>query len=110
MYDIFDTSTKTIKPGQAHENTLSGMKAVYVDVRTPEEYAAGHIPGAVNIEVSRIREAKKTLPDTGATYYVYCQSGIRSARACAVMQDMGYENVYDMGAITEWEWEYEIEK
>ena len=105
MYNVFNPMVKSVKPGEAHENSQNGLKVIYVDVRGPEEYAAGHIPGAVNIEVSRIRDAKKMLPDISATYYVYCQRGIRSARACAVMQDMGYINAYDMGAISDWEFE-----
>ena len=52
-----------------------------IDVREPDEYTAGHVPGAVNIPLSTIVDAVGAVPVTG-TVYVICQLGGRSARAC----------------------------
>lgn len=80
-------------------------KAVLVDVRTPEEFAEGHLPGALNIDIksegftdkiSRIRKSKNVL--------LYCRSGRRSARAATIMDSLGYSKVYNLeGGYIAWE-------
>jgi rhodanese-related sulfurtransferase len=75
---------------------------VVVDVRTSDEYSAGHLEGAVNIDVqspdfdSRLAE----LPKDGE-YVVYCASGNRSSSAAARMESLGFTNVIDGGGISE---------
>jgi rhodanese-related sulfurtransferase len=71
--------------------------AVVVDVRTPQEYAAGHIDGAVNIDISdpTFDQQVEALP-ADATYVVYCRSGNRSAQAAAAMAEAGLTDVYDV--------------
>ena len=64
--------------------------AVLMDVRTPEEYAAGHIPGSVNVPLDRLWNYNG---DADAPVFVYCRSGARSAQACALLQQMDYEAV-----------------
>lgn len=77
-----------------------GDELTLIDVRTPEEHAAGHLEGAVNIDAEdpsfagRIAE----LPTDG-TYVVYCRSGRRSALAATEMRDAGFTEVYDIGGI-----------
>ena len=61
--------------------------AVLLDVRTPEEYAAGHIPGSVNFPLERMRDYDA---DADAKVFAYCRSGARSARACALLEEMDY--------------------
>ena len=61
--------------------------ALLVDVREPEEYAAGHIPGAVNLPLSGIRGA--ALPG-GRPLFLYCLRGSRSRRAAGILKKMGY--------------------
>ena len=73
-----------------------------IDVRGADECAAGHVPGAVNIPLDRIRTARTPYPNLGLTLFVYCLSGARSARACTELRILGYENVTDMGGITRW--------
>lgn len=74
--------------------------ATIVDVRTPEEFAAGHVAGAVNVDVqaddfdARIAE----LPTDGA-YVVYCRSGNRSAQAVERMRDLGFADLTDGGGL-----------
>jgi rhodanese-related sulfurtransferase len=72
-----------------------------VDVRTPEEYADGHIPTAINIPVSEIGERPPTT-DKGALIIVYCASGGRSARSKARLEGLGYTRVVDFGGIFRW--------
>ncbi len=73
-----------------------------VDVRTPEEYAFGHIPTAINIPVSEIGSRPPTT-DTSALIIVYCRSGSRSATAQRTLQGMGYTNVVNFGPVSKWQ-------
>ncbi|MBP6512340.1 MAG: thioredoxin [Bacteroidia bacterium] len=72
--------------------------AIILDVRTPEEFAAGHVKGAVNLNIhdaafkSGLAKLDKSKP-----VFVYCKSGSRSADATAQMKDMGFGEVYNFG-------------
>ncbi len=82
--------------------------AVVLDVRTEEEFIEGYIPSAKNIDIYKgqgfLDEVNQL--DKSKNYYVYCRSGARSAQACALMNQQGFENAYNlMGGITEWEGE-----
>ena len=69
-----------------------------VDVRTPEEYAQGHLPGAVNVDVSSPDFAAQIATlDPSAPYAVYCRSGNRSGVAVATMAEQGFTNAYHLG-------------
>lgn len=74
--------------------------AVIIDVRTPEEYAAGHLESAQLIDLTG-GDFAKALPtlDPAGTYFVYCRSGNRSAQAVTMMEDAGFSNVTDLGAM-----------
>ncbi|GAA0740749.1 MULTISPECIES: rhodanese-like domain-containing protein [Flavobacteriaceae] len=80
--------------------------AVVLDVRTQDEVDEGIIPNAVHIDIyggqefiSKVEELDKTK-----NYYVYCRSGNRSGQACAIMNQLGFDNAYNLvGGITEWE-------
>ncbi len=74
---------------------------VLVDVRTPEEYTAGHIPSAVNIPVSDIANQLPT-EDRGALVIVYCASGRRSAAARRTLDGLGFTQVVDFGSVSRW--------
>ena len=76
-----------------------------VDVRTPQEYAKGHLPGAVNVDVSAPDFATQVASlDPSAPYAVYCHSGNRSGVAVAAMADQGLTNAYHLqGGITAWQ-------
>ena len=77
-----------------------------VDVRRPDEFAEGHIAGAVNVPNETIEdEAPEALPDKEQTLLVYCRSGNRSKEASQKLADMGYTNVYEFGGINTWEGE-----
>ncbi len=99
------TQYKKITAQQAIE--MMGDGVVILDVRTPDEYAAGHIEGAVLLPDYDIGEkAPEVLPDKDATILVYCRTGNRSAGAAKELIELGYTAVYDFGGLeTDWEGE-----
>lgn len=77
--------------------------AVILDVRRPDEYQAGHIPGAINIPNETIgSEALPQLPDKDQTILVYCRSGNRSKQASEKLAALGYTQVLEFGGILDW--------
>ena len=91
--------------GVADFATAVGQPGVVVlDVRTPAEFAAGHLDKAVNIDVeSSDFTARIGELDKGTTYAVYCRSGNRSRAATQAMQQMGFTSLYDLdGGINDW--------
>jgi prolyl oligopeptidase len=73
---------------------------VILDVRTPREYAEGHIPGAVNVDVNDVKafDEKVKALDKGKTYVVHCARGVRSDRAARRMKSqLQFDNLYDFG-------------
>lgn len=74
--------------------------AILLDVRMPNEYAGGHIPGSRNLPLSDIVKAAEYLPDKSAPIFTYCQSGMRSSRAATMLQKLGYTNVTNIGGIS----------
>ena len=76
---------------------------VIVDVRRADEYAKGHIPGAILIPNEEIgTKQPKELPDKKQIILVYCRTGRRSKEASQKLADMGYVNVYEFGGIVDW--------
>ncbi|MGN0636560.1 MAG: rhodanese-like domain-containing protein [Acutalibacteraceae bacterium] len=76
---------------------------VIVDVRRTDEYAAGHIPGAICIPNETIgEEPPAELPDKQQTILVYCRSGNRSKQAAQKLFDMGYLGIFEFGGILDW--------
>ncbi len=74
--------------------------AVLLDVRTPEEYRQGHIPGSKNIPLQTLDEAKEIIENKDTPIFVHCLSGGRSRQATAILQQMGYSNVKNIGGIS----------
>ena len=81
--------------------------AKLVDVREPDEYAAGHVPGSVNLPLSQIRTAESVLEDKAQPLFVYCLSGGRSGQATAALVRMGYTAVTNIGGISAYHGEVE---
>ena len=91
---------------QAKERMDSGDEIVILDVRTQDEFNAGHIAGAILIPNETILDTQPALlPDLNAEILVYCRSGNRSAQAAKKLIAMGYTNVYDFGGIIDWPYE-----
>ena len=76
--------------------------AVIVDVRSEDEYAQGHIPGAINIPYENIESICKTVLDKDTPIYSYCLSGSRSSKAVKVLKTMGYTQAINMGGINKY--------
>jgi len=73
-----------------------------VDVRTPEEFAAGHVPGAVNIPVQELDRRMGELESRDQPVVLYCASGVRSGRAARILKDAGYSTVHNLGPMSRW--------
>lgn len=73
---------------------------VLIDVRTPSEFASGHLEGALNIDVqSPDFEAQISALDPSGDYVVYCRSGNRSAQAIDRMEALGFTNLVNAGSV-----------
>lgn len=95
---------KSVSLIQAKELDQIKSELVIIDVRTPEEYAEGHLENAVNINYydDDFKEQLSDL-DKSKKVVVYCKLGGRSAKAAAVMDELGFEEVYDLdGGFTSW--------
>lgn len=85
---------------------LSDENGLIIDVRTEEEVLNGKIPGSINFDIYKgqgfvyqIEELDKTK-----NYYVYCAAGVRSANACGIMQQLGFDNTFNLiGGFSNWE-------
>jgi len=96
------SSTSPVRKIGASEAVGMLDSRVVIDVRTPAEFAAGHIAGARNIDVEAGDFASKIAPlDTSAKYLVYCRSGRRSAIAADQMAAAGFKDVVDGGGMAD---------
>ena len=86
------------------EKLRSDRRHVVLDVRTAKEFAAGLIPGAVNIDVNAADfQEKISKLDRQKTYLVHCAAGVRSARACGKLGEVGFPSLYNLeGGFTAW--------
>ena len=74
-----------------------------LDVRRPDEFAEGHIEGAINVPNEEIAdEVLEELPDKDQLLLVYCRTGRRSKEASEKLAKIGYTNVYEIGGINTW--------
>ena len=82
--------------------------AVILDVRTEDECNEGMIPEAINIDIYKGQGFIYLIEelDKSKNYYVYCKSGGRSGQACSIMNQLGFENAYNLlGGMMEWDGE-----
>lgn len=81
---------------------------IILDVRRADEFAEGHIPGAINVANESIgSEELEELPDKDQIIYVYCRSGNRSRQASEKLAALGYKNIIEFGGIMDWTGEIE---
>lgn len=93
-----------IRSGELQEILKKDKKAQLLDVRSPGEFQSGHIPKSrnVNVMTPNFKSQIQSL-DKSKTYYVYCRSGMRSAKACKIMAKEGFENVHNLkGGVMGW--------
>jgi rhodanese-related sulfurtransferase len=82
--------------------------SVVLDVRTQEEVDSGMIPNAIHIDIYKGQGFIYKLEELDKTksYFVYCRSGARSGQACAIMNQLGFQNAYNLvGGFNEWKGE-----
>jgi rhodanese-related sulfurtransferase len=99
------SSSATDLDSQAFANKISEPGVVILDVRTSAEFAAGHIEGAINIDVEGMQfESGIAELDKGATIAVYCQSGRRSGIAVDKMSKAGFTSLFNLQTgIADWQ-------
>ena len=88
--------------------TMMSQESGYIilDVRRPDEFAAGHIPNAINVANEIIGTAEiPELPDKDQLIMVYCRSGRRSKEASEKLVQLGYTNIVEFGGILDWKGE-----
>lgn len=86
------------------ESVLQDTNVILLDVRTPEEYVQGHIPGAINVDVKQkyfVNIAKEKLVE-GSTVAVYCKGGVRSMKAAKMLSKEGYQIVNLKNGFDSW--------
>ena len=94
-----------ITPARAKALMDSEDGYIILDVRTPEEFAAGHIAGAILIPDYEIGEkAESILTDKEQLILVYCRSGRRSKNAANELATLGYTNIKEFGGINDWKY------
>jgi rhodanese-related sulfurtransferase len=85
---------------------LTDVNGVILDVRTEDEVNNGKIPGSLNFDIYKGQGFVYQVDelDKAKNYYLYCAAGVRSANACGVMQQLGFENTYNLvGGFSQWQ-------
>lgn len=103
---LFGSDVPTLSQAEAHERLAT---AVVLDVREPDEYATGHLPGAVLLPLGTIdaKSAARAIPAKDREVFVYCRSGARSRRAVRRLHELGYMQAVNIGGIASWPYETE---
>ena len=95
-----------ITPDEAKEIMDSGEDYVLLDTREKDEYDAGHIPGAILIPHTEIKDrAEDIIINKDVQILVYCRSGRRSKLAAEALLELGYTNIKEFGGIIDWKYE-----
>lgn len=89
-----------VNSAQARQLVQAGARLI--DVRTPSEFAAGHIPGALNIPLQQLDSRLTELQPTDRPVVLYCRSGNRSGSAARLLKNAGFAAVHDLGAMSRW--------
>jgi len=90
----------TINSPDARRLVEAGARLV--DVRTPQEFATGHLPGAINIPVQDLESRLAELEEKQRPVVLYCRSGSRSGSAARILKGAGYAAIHNLGAMTRW--------
>jgi rhodanese-related sulfurtransferase len=101
----FAQATPSPAPGKvdgAAAKSLVASGARVVDVRTAEEFASGHVPGAINIPYEQLPGRAAEIGPPSTSVVLYCRSGRRSGIAADALRKAGYTKLYDMQTVTAW--------
>ena len=98
-------NTSTTRDADAFKTEIAKPNVVLLDVRTPEEFAEGHLQGAVNVDFKNENFSTKVDSlDKTKQYEVYCRSGHRSGESVKLMKEKGFDKVHDLkGGILNWQ-------
>lgn len=100
--DATGSAVSLIAPAEYQAQFVaSNANHFLLDVRTPEEFNGGHIPGAANISVETLSRRLSDVP-RDQPVVVYCRSGNRSATAAQILREAGFSEIYDLGGIIAW--------
>ena len=95
-----------VSPSRARKLLYRDPNILLIDVRDPEEYMDGHIPGSINIPLQVLDFEIDNLPVCPyTTIMVYCKTGVRAATAASILNQEGFQNVYTLGGIENWPYE-----
>ncbi|MCR5611317.1 MAG: rhodanese-like domain-containing protein [Clostridiales bacterium] len=101
--DGMERSFTIISQEEAKEMMKRDDGHVVLDVRRPDEFESGHIPGAICLPNEDIgTEPPEELPDLDQIILIYCRSGNRSKQAARKLAEMGYTKVFEFGGIIDW--------
>lgn len=96
IFDFF--KSPDINQGVSQFQETSG--AVLLDVRTPGEFAEGHIPGSKNVPLQELGRVESVVQDKSTPIFAYCYSGSRSSQAVSMLGRMGYASATNIGGIS----------
>jgi rhodanese-related sulfurtransferase len=98
-------ASQAVPPGLVDGATAKALVAAgakVVDVRTPQEFASGHVPGAINIPFEDIARRAAEIGPPSTPVVLYCRTGRRSGIAAEALQKAGYSRLYDFKSVTAW--------
>ncbi len=98
LFDFF----KKADINEGYREYRRQKRAMLIDVRDRDEFAAGHLQGARNIPLSSIDKTVSAIHDKDMPIYVYCLSGGRSRKAVSALQKAGYTNVKNIGGVQDY--------
>lgn len=102
MLSWLKNKANTLTINEAAAQAAQNPDITLLDVRTPGEYAQGHLPHSKLLPLDKIATIESLYPNKEAPFYVYCQSGGRSSQACRTLKKMGYTNAVNVGGIMSW--------
>lgn len=81
------------------QEIVNGEQTKFIDVRSPQEFNAGHFPGAQNIPLDTIRDHVEEIKNMKAPLVFYCRSGARSTSAVMLLKQLGVQDIYNAGGL-----------
>ncbi len=101
--DLDSTKVTSISAVELHKRRESGAAPVVIDVRTPDEYASGHIPGAVNVPFDQVAQRIAEI-DAPHGVALYCMVGPRARKGESALLAAGYEKIFHLeGGLAAWQ-------
>jgi rhodanese-related sulfurtransferase len=100
LWNLWRALAGKVAPAAARDLVAGG--ALLLDVRTAGEFAAAHLPGAMNVPVQVLEERLGELGHKERPVVLYCASGIRSATAARLLKAAGFHDVHDLGGMSRW--------